>query len=180
MMAGLAAVRARIEEIRGRFPFDSAPGPGGSFVPFAVHLRKAQEDSLRSPADPSGPFDVLIAEAAARHGVDASLIRAVIRAESGGNARAVSPAGACGLMQLMPGTARALGVTDPFDPAQNIDGGVRYLKQMLDRFGNLETALAAYNAGPGNVIRYGGTPPFAETQTYVRRVLDYRREKAGG
>lgn len=117
-------------------------------------------------------FDELIHAAAAREGIDPSLVRAVAQAESGLDARAVSPAGAKGVMQLMDGTARALGVVDPFDAAQNIAGGARYLKQMLGRYGgDVRRALAAYNTGPGAVDRHGGVPPYAETQAYVQRVL---------
>lgn len=118
-----------------------------------------------------------IRTAAAKHHLSAGLIRGIIQAESGFNIRAVSPAGAQGLMQLMPATARELGVTDPFDIDQNIDGGSRYLRKMLDRFGgDLKLALAAYNAGPGTVESYGGrVPPFAETRAYVRKVLKFSR-----
>ncbi len=114
---------------------------------------------------------------AQRHGVDAKLVRAVVKAESSFNPRSVSSAGAMGLMQLMPDTARSLGVTDPFDPAQNLDGGVRYLKGLMERFGDLRLALAAYNAGPNAVRRSGGVPPFTETQNYVERVMRYLEEE---
>jgi hypothetical protein len=118
-------------------------------------------------------LEPLIAQAATRHQVPEWLVRSVIRAESGGDAHATSPVGAMGLMQLMPGTAAGLGVTDAYDAEQNVDGGTRYLKQLLDRFGgDPAKAVAAYNAGPGAVEKYGGVPPFAETQAYVKRVLE--------
>ena len=116
-------------------------------------------------------YDALILDAAARHQVSPALIKAVMLVESGFNPTARSPKGAMGLMQLMPGTAAELGVTDAFDPAQAIAGGTHYLRKMLDRFGGDRIkATAAYNAGPGRVAQYDGIPPFEETQFYVRNV----------
>lgn len=133
-----------------------------------------------------GTYDSLIAQASARYGVDFTLIKSVIQAESSFNPFAESSAGAKGLMQLMDNTARSLGVTDSFDPVQNIDGGTRYLAQLLDRFGGeVSVALAAYNAGPGRVSRLGITDEQSlrqqfmklpeETRNYVNKVLDYKQ-----
>jgi len=122
-------------------------------------------------------YDHIIRMLCREHQMDFSLVKAVIKAESAFNPRAVSRKGAQGLMQLMPGTARDLCVDDPFDPYDNLQGGVRYLRQMLDIFnGNVTLAVAAYNAGPGAVQNSNTVPPYPETRMYVRRVLQYHRE----
>jgi len=132
---------------------------------------------IRTTTKPAAPkavsrYDDLIQQHSTTHGVSADLVRAVIQAESGFNPRAISPKGAMGLMQLMPATARELGVDDPFHPSDNIRGGVTYLARLLTRFHqNVELALAAYNAGPASVDKYGGAvPPYRETQAYVKKI----------
>ncbi len=119
-------------------------------------------------------YDPLIEQAAARNGLDPAILHGLIQQESGFDPNSQSSAGAAGLTQLMPGTASSLGVANPLNPAESIEGGARYLSQMMSRFGgNTEAALAAYNAGPGAVQQYGGVPPYAETQSYVSKVLGY-------
>jgi len=128
-------------------------------------------DRIVAPLDPRSAYDDIIHDAATLYELDPRMIRAVMETESGFNAMAVSPVGALGLMQLMPAVAAELGVTDPLDPRQNIMGGSRYLRQLLDAHrGNVRLALASYNAGPGNVAKYGAIPPFKETQNYVKKV----------
>jgi soluble lytic murein transglycosylase-like protein len=127
------------------------------------------ESAIAVPAQYA--YDTLIHRAADRYGVDAALIKSVMQAESAFNPLAVSRAGALGLMQLMPDLAKELGVDDPFDAHQNVMGGARYLRRLLDLYqGNVRLALAGYNAGVTTVSRYGGVPPFRETQNYVKRV----------
>jgi hypothetical protein len=136
---------------------------------------------LRVPDGPHGRYAREIQEIAARYGVSPGLVEAVIRVESAFNPWAVSRKGAQGLMQLMPRTAWALGVQDSFNPRQNIEGGVRHLRYLLDRYpGNLTLALAAYNAGEGAVDYYRGIPPYAETQQYVQKVLQHAGLPQGG
>jgi soluble lytic murein transglycosylase-like protein len=125
-------------------------------------------------------YDDLIKEAAATYRLNEHLIRAVMRAESAFNPMVVSPAGAQGLMQIMPELSAEFGVTDPFDPRQNILAGARYLRQLLDaNRGNLRLTLASYNAGPGNVAKYKGIPPFRETREYVKRITGYLADTSG-
>jgi soluble lytic murein transglycosylase-like protein len=121
----------------------------------------------------SKEIDDAIDQAAQKHNVDANLVRALIKQESNFNPSAVSNKGAMGLMQLMPGTARQLGVSDPFDPQQNVEAGVKHLKQLLDNYnGDVRLGLAAYNAGEGAVARNNGVPPYRETQDYVKRITE--------
>jgi soluble lytic murein transglycosylase-like protein len=183
-VARIGEIQAMIGALRGQ-----GPSTGGATPPattFAAKLQSATATAAApvataasAPAS-STPYDGLIAEAAQRNGVDPALLKGLIRQESNFDPAARSGAGAVGLTQLMPATAAGLGVADPTDPAQAIEGGARYLRAQLDRFGGDEAkALAAYNAGPGAVQRFGGVPPYAETQAYVQRVLGYAREYRG-
>ena len=194
----LAAVQSRIAEITGA----SAPGapPPASSNDFSALVQQAlgrsAESTMPGPgapalnnadyAQPAAPamippqqIDSLVSANAAAWQVDPALVKAIIANESAFNANATSRTGAQGLMQLEPDTAASLGVRDAYDPAQNISGGTRYIKGLLERFhGDMQLAVAAYNAGPGAVEKYGGVPPYAETQNYVGNVLSsYRKYK---
>ena len=139
---------------------------------YKIYIREKPDRSLNS--DVTRRYDQIITEAAERHGVSFSLLKAMIKIESDFNPRAISRAGAMGLMQIMPENIKRLKIKDPFDPRENIMGGTRYLKQMIDRFnGKLSLALAAYNAGPNTVERYQRIPPFTETEDYVEAVMKY-------
>ena len=137
-------------------------------------------DEVLAPSAPGTDIRALAIATAQRHGLDPNLVLAVIGVESGFQPGAVSNKGAQGLMQLMPGTARDMGVADAMDPAQNLDGGTRYLRMLIAQYGgDVGRALAAYNAGPGAVKRHGGVPPYRETHHYIDRVLKrYQRERA--
>lgn len=153
-----------------------APGQIAAFTPLADPPQPAAE---QTPAKPRGdakltPADVheMLAEAGKAHNLDVDLLASVVKAESGGHVHAVSPAGARGLMQLMPSTANSLGVQDSFQPEENVRGGTTYLDELLTRYHeNLALALAAYNAGPAAVDKYHGVPPYHETRVYVARVI---------
>ena len=134
-------------------------------------LQNARDRSARKNTS-SASWNEEIFQASQESGVPPELLRAMMQTESGGNPRAVSPKGAMGLMQLMPGTARLMGVQDPYDPGENLRGGAAYMARMMQKYGDdRELALAAYNAGPGRVDSYGGIPPFPETRNYVKKVL---------
>jgi len=149
---------------------------GGEVGVAASALRGVVPDEVLDelPAATGGKdIATLAAEAARRHSIDPELVRAVIAVESGFRPDAVSPKGAQGLMQLMPATAKSLGVKDSFDPADNVEGGTRHLRALIERYnGDVKRALAAYNAGEGAVARHGGVPPYPETVAYVRKVLE--------
>jgi len=139
-------------------------------------FQKILDSSIKNTKSPNSvtrsEIDNLITKYADKNGLDEDFVKAVINQESGFNPNATSHCGAMGLMQLMPSTAQGLGVTDAYNPEQNIEGGTKYLKGLMDRFGNdKQLALAAYNAGPNAVKKYGGIPPYAETQNYVKKVL---------
>lgn len=167
----LAAIERRIAALDP----PPAPAPAANSAAFAQLLDAGGASGPQLPTGaPVAPaaIDAMIAASASKYGVDPGLVRAVVSQESGFDTYATSKVGAQGLMQLMPETAAGLGVADPYDAAQNVDGGTKYLRQLLDRFGgDTRRAVAAYNAGPAAVERYDGVPPYAETQNYVASVL---------
>ncbi|HEY7829869.1 MAG TPA: lytic transglycosylase domain-containing protein [Solirubrobacteraceae bacterium] len=199
--ADLIAATQRVQQLRGmlaqvkqgRAPtgFAAALQAASTASPAASAAAGATSISPADAASPAGispstpytspaggststPYDGAIAQAAARYNLDPAVLHGLIQQESGFNPNSRSGAGALGLTQLMPGTASSLGVSNPLDPIQSIEGGARYLSQMMSQFGgNTADALAAYNAGPGAVHKYGGVPPYAETQDYVNKVLGY-------
>jgi soluble lytic murein transglycosylase-like protein len=166
----------RYEDEEGIIHFTDAP----TDKRFKIILRDLKKDKLLRTrlqlpftANP-GDYDNIIKECADKYGVSTSLVKAVIHAESGYNPNALSRKGASGLMQLMPGTARSLKVNNSFDPKDNVEGGVKYLRFLIDTFrGDISLALAAYNAGLNKVAKFGGIPPYAETRNYVNKVLSY-------
>jgi soluble lytic murein transglycosylase-like protein len=181
-------VGSRIAVLQQQIAAVNGQSTDGASSTFAAQLAGAQAAATATATPVTGttptalgggapsPYDAQITAAATKYGIDPALLKGLIRQESNFDASARSGAGAQGLTQLMPGTAASLAV-DPSDPAQAIEGGAKYLKQQLDRFGNDPSkALAAYNAGPGAVAKYGGVPPYAETQAYVRRVQQYADE----
>jgi soluble lytic murein transglycosylase-like protein len=172
--AAMKAARSAATEVSRYMGRDSAQSANARIV--AANFRGAW------PQATAAEIDSAIEQAAARHNVDPNLVRAVIKVESNFNPSAVSRKGAMGLMQLMPATARQLNVNDPFDPEQNVDAGVRHLKQLLESYnGDVRLTLAAYNAGAGAVARSSGVPHYAETQNYVRRITDlYNNNHSGG
>jgi soluble lytic murein transglycosylase-like protein len=148
--------------------------PTDSNLPYVLLIREKRVHFSTNISQNITKYDSLIMQSCEKYKMDPALIKAVIKAESNFNHQAVSPKGARGLMQLMPATASALQVQDAFHPQSNVEGGVRYLRYLLNLFkGDLQLALAAYNAGEGAVLRYGDIPPFQETRTYVQRVMNY-------
>ena len=169
--------------------FEAAPDlPASAAVPAASEsarlpspnvVRNARAATLSFPARPVADLNQVVNDASDRYRLDPDLVNSVIKAESAFNARAVSPKGARGLMQLMPGTASQLGVPNAFDPQANVEGGTKYLRELLERYNfDLVKALAAYNAGPERVERFGGVPPYYETRVYVARIVkDFNKKK---
>jgi soluble lytic murein transglycosylase-like protein len=184
----LATIGTRLDQIQTMVAQMTAPAaapaattPSSSFAGALAAAQTSPSAAPVSGAGGSSAFDSEINAAASANGIDPALLKGLVSQESGFNPNARSGAGAVGLTQLMPGTAAALGVTNPLDPAQSLQGGAKYLREQLDRFGGDEKlALAAYNAGPGAVQKYGGVPPYAETQNYVTSVMSKAAAFRGG
>ena len=171
-----SSIQTQMETFRK--PGSQGAGTSGGFFVTESSLHSAAEDTVTADCDALSPLRIesLVTEAALTQHVDADLVRAVIRQESGGRPCAVSPNGALGLMQLMPGTAEDLGVADPLDAEANVLGGAKFLRKLLDRYdGDLNRTLGAYNAGPARVDESQGVPPFPETTNYVDSILDALR-----
>ncbi len=184
-LASLDITLGRIRQIENRIcsieqkinRLSGEPAPGSKSFEKILNEKTQQSETSSLPEK----FDrkqitELIEKYSRENGLDKNLVNAVIQAESSFDIKAVSSAGAQGLMQLMPFTAEKLGVENPFDPEQNIAGGTKYLKSLINKYNSVELGLAAYNAGPNNVNKYGGIPPFIETQNYVKKVMELRQK----
>ena len=197
-LTGLDIAIRRMQSIERQFQsLSSVPAPAvdndfqkilDSTISAKSEDKTTVQDKVFSPAAvnssnrlASKDLDSIIDKYASKNGLDSDFVKALIKQESGFKSNAKSHCGAMGLMQLMPATAMSLGVHNAFDPEQNVAGGTKYLKGLLDRFdGNKELALAAYNAGPGAVKKYGGIPPYSETQNYVKKVIGNYQSYKGG
>lgn len=173
MLESVTNVLSRIQQIQERFGEMGGTGSQGVEPSFEYTLNKAIEERKNNPTDFTGLIDTY----SNKYGLDPNLVSSIIKAESNFNPNAVSKAGASGLMQLMPETANALGVTNIFNPEENIEGGTKYFRTLLDDFNqNLPLALAAYNAGPETVKKTNSIPPITETKNYVEKVLKFYKE----
>lgn len=172
VLAGLLFAAASPAAAQSRVDWRPAGGDLFAASPVTVLLHEGSPLDTARVIAPEQPFGQAIAAAAERHGLDPKLLHALVIVESAYRPQACSPVGACGLTQLMPGTAQELGVADRFDPLENLRGGADYLARQMLRFGDVRLALAAYNSGPGRVARLGRIPEIAETQNYVAAVVD--------